>query len=129
MPRTKKKVFIAIDKFIYVSPYLVLARDEEHAGDAAHNLDPIHYLGTECDEFLRTEIQEEVATILIVKTSTLGQRRPYRVRLVPANLSSPNPVAFLGYRVLSDRIDPAKRVYSKLAWQQVEEGQQEGNNA
>jgi len=117
---TRKKVFLATDRFITTESYYVLATDVDEAEESAQNTDFPEYLPQDdpYSGYLGCEIDEdEVKTTVLVKSDTLGRKRPYRVRLIE---TTSDQQYYRGYRVTSKRVEMKERSYPCKEWRSAE---------
>ena len=112
------KVFLCTDTLVTHRSYYVVAKSQAQAEEDAPNIQSPAYLedGDNHQEYADTVVNEEVATIFLVRKSTLAADPPQILRLIPTDTESES--AYRGYLV-EDEADVSleERVYPKAEWQ------------
>jgi hypothetical protein len=116
---TPTKVFLCTDTLVKHRNYYVVTKSRVQAEEDAPNIPSPAYLedGDDHQEYADTVVNEEVATIFLVRKDALAVDPPQILRLIPTDTESES--AYQGYLVEGDTAEVSlqKRVYLKAEWQ------------
>ena len=112
------KVFICTDTLVVQRNYYVVAKSRAQAEEDAPNVPSPAYLEDgDHQEYADTVVNEEVATIFLVRKDAPAVDPSQIIRLIPTDTESES--AYQGYLVDGDtaEVNLEERVYPKTEWQ------------
>lgn len=111
---TKPRVFLMSDYFTRRKDYYLVAKDENDALEKGSHTTPT-YREEAGEEFESTEVQEEVAILVLVRIAQ-APSQPQQVYLLPA-YETEGTDSYRGYEISEDgEVSPVETTYSKSEW-------------
>ncbi len=112
----KPRVFLLSDYFTRRKDYYLVADNEDDAMKKANHATPTSYIEETGEHFDSTEVQEEVAVLVLVRIVPQPDQ-PQQVYLLPA-YQTERTNAYCGYEISEDgRVSTVEAAYPKSEWQ------------
>ncbi len=111
----KPRVFLLSDYFTRRKDYYLVADNEDDAMKKANHATPTSYIEETGEHFDSTEVQEEVAVLVLVRIVPQPDQ-PQQVYLLPA-YQTERTNAYCGYEISEDgKVSTVEAAYPKSEW-------------